>query len=65
GSTSSTSLIQLSTQSQFVSLLVSKPGQGFTWGQEWFSSASLAQGVGSGCDKLGNRAQSSRVLGSL
>ncbi|WMV59041.1 hypothetical protein MTR67_052426 [Solanum verrucosum] len=26
------------------------PGQGFAWGQQWFSSASHAQGVGSGRD---------------
>ncbi|WMV41144.1 hypothetical protein MTR67_034529 [Solanum verrucosum] len=37
----------------------------FAWGQQWFSSASHVQGVGSGCDKHGIRAQSSRVLGSL
>ncbi|KAG5610022.1 hypothetical protein H5410_021303 [Solanum commersonii] len=42
-----------------------KPSQGFTWVQEWFLSASLAQGLGSRRDKLGITAQSSRVLGIL
>ncbi|WMV25212.1 hypothetical protein MTR67_018597 [Solanum verrucosum] len=41
------------------------PDQGFSWGQQWFSSASHSQGVGSGSDKPGIRAKSSRVLRSL
>ncbi|KAH0758077.1 hypothetical protein KY290_021570 [Solanum tuberosum] len=48
-----------------VSAELRKPGQGFAWGQQWSPSAGHVQGVGSGCDKLGIRAQSSRVLGSL
>ncbi|WMV23928.1 hypothetical protein MTR67_017313, partial [Solanum verrucosum] len=44
---------------------VSKLGQGFAWDHQLFSSASPTQGVGSGSDKLGIRAKSSRVLGSL
>ncbi|WMV40254.1 hypothetical protein MTR67_033639 [Solanum verrucosum] len=31
---------------------VRKPGQEFAWGQQWFSSAGPAQGVGSGRDSL-------------
>ena len=42
-----------------------KSSQGFVWGQKWFSSASPIQGVGSGCDNFGIKAQISTVLGSL
>ncbi|WMV29852.1 hypothetical protein MTR67_023237, partial [Solanum verrucosum] len=42
-----------------------EPGQGFTWGQQFFSSAGHIQGVGSGSDQLGITTQSSRVLGCL
>ncbi|WMV32279.1 hypothetical protein MTR67_025664, partial [Solanum verrucosum] len=40
-------------------------GQGFTWGQQWFSSAGYVQYVGSGHDKLGIKAERSRFLGCL
>ncbi|KAH0784113.1 hypothetical protein KY290_003711 [Solanum tuberosum] len=62
GSAFCTSLIQLSTPESVVSAELRKPGQGFAWGQKWSSSAGPAQGVGSGCDKLGIRAQSSRII---
>ncbi|WMV57838.1 hypothetical protein MTR67_051223, partial [Solanum verrucosum] len=65
GSASCTSLIQLSTPESVVSAELRKPGQGFAWGQKWSPGAGSAQGVGSGRDKLGIRAQSSGVLGSL
>ncbi|KAH0670581.1 hypothetical protein KY290_025995 [Solanum tuberosum] len=65
GSASCTLLIQLSTTESMVSAELRKPGQGFAWGQKWSSGAGPAQGVGSGRDKLGIRAHSSRVLGSL
>ncbi|WMV55639.1 hypothetical protein MTR67_049024 [Solanum verrucosum] len=48
-----------------VSAELRRPGQGFAWGQQWSPGADPAKGVGSGRDKLGIRAQSSRVLGSL
>uniref|UniRef100_M1DIW1 Late blight resistance protein n=1 Tax=Solanum tuberosum TaxID=4113 RepID=M1DIW1_SOLTU len=65
GSASSTPLIQLSTPESVVSAWLRKPGQGFSWGQQWSASVGHVQGVGFGRDKLEIRAQSSRVLESL
>ncbi|WMV07944.1 hypothetical protein MTR67_001329, partial [Solanum verrucosum] len=60
GSSTGASLIHPRVRVSYVS-----QDKGSLGDQQWSSSAGHVQGVGSGCDKLGIRAQSLSVLGCL